>query len=114
MNLFIEKDSDNIFDENGDVVGEQRGKLCKLAPFANAVFVESGYPEGWKLDAEEWPIMYEGTTLDIARPRQYFECYFGLFIVPFDNDFRLNRCAIHLKNEILEQIDGSLTLSYRD
>lgn len=109
LTLYIDE-TNNIYDESDTIVGEQRGKDISLAPFVNAPFIVSGYPEGWKLDAKEWPIKYKKTTLDIARKRQYYECYNGLFIIADDNDLQLARCGIHLKREFFDSLDNKNNL----
>lgn len=109
LELYIDQKSNKIYNESGEIVGEQRGKECTLAPFDDATFVESGYPEGWKLDAEEWPIYYKKDILDAARERQYYECYFGLYIVPLSNDLRINRCGIFLKDTFYQSIKDHKT-----
>ena len=111
LNLYIDRNNDKIYNSDGEIVGEQRGQLCKLAPFANAPFVESQYPNGWRLDSDEWPIMYLGEILDVASKEQYYECYYGLYIVPLDNDLSLNRCGIYLNKDLLESLDCEFSLS---
>jgi len=115
LNLYIDEKTDHIYDESGAIVGEQRGKQVKLLPFENAPFIVNGFPEGWKLDAEEWLVLVDGETQDAAMVRQYYECYFGLFVVPIDNNLRTNRCAIHLKTDYYNSIEAnqSLTISLK-
>lgn len=106
LKLIIETNGNKIYNDQGNHIGEQRGKQCKLVPFENGEFIPVSFPEGFKLDADSWLIEFE-SYLDEAHKEEYYECYRGIYVLPYNNDMKIYRCSIFLFDEVYKQLENS-------